>query len=88
MMCSKSRNHTNMMAGKHRIQAFKVAIIILKFLLLSFDVSIPKCIFLIIFGQVIYPNILECRLLVAMYISRLFTKGWLSVLRHVSKAFH
>ena len=75
MVCCRSQNYTNMMIGKHGIQAFEVAVVMSLLLLLSLDVLIPMCIFLIIFGQVIYPNILKCQLLLIVCISRLFTKG-------------
>ena len=52
-----------MMVGKHGIQPFEVVVVMLLFMLLLFDVLVPhKCTSLIIFGQVVCPNILECLL--------------------------
>ena len=63
MMYTRSQNYTNMVVGEHEIQTFRVVVVVMLILLLSFDVFVltsahPP----IIFGKVVCPNILECRL--------------------------
>ena len=40
-MYTRSRNYTNMVFGKHGIQTFKDAVVVLLLLLLLFDVFFP-----------------------------------------------
>ena len=57
------QNYTNLVVGKYWIQKFKVVLVVLLHLLLLFWCFCPhKCTSLIIFGQVLRPNILECQL--------------------------
>ena len=60
---TRLQNYMNMVVGKHGIQTIKVVVVVLLLSMLSFDVFVPhKCICLIIFGQVVSPNILKCQL--------------------------
>ena len=50
------------MVGEHEIQTFKILVVMLVFLLSSFDVFVPTSVTsLIISGQVVCPNILKCQ---------------------------
>ena len=63
MTYTRLQNHTITVVGEHGRQTFKVAVAMLLLLLLSFDVFCPhKCTTLIIFGQMVCPNILICEL--------------------------
>jgi hypothetical protein len=41
MTYTRSQNYTNIVIGEHRVQDFEVVVVVLLFLLLSFDVFIP-----------------------------------------------
>ena len=61
MTYTKLQNYTNMVVGEHGRQTFEVVVVAL----FLFDGFCPhKCTSLIIFGQMVCPNILECQLLV------------------------
>jgi hypothetical protein len=50
------QNHTNMVVGEHGVQTFKVVVVVL-----ALDFLSPQMhTFLIIFEQVVCPNILKC----------------------------
>ena len=61
MIYTTSENYTNMMVGEHGIQTFKVVVVVLLRLLVSFDFSCSqKCTSIIISRQVVCRNILKC----------------------------
>ena len=61
MMYTRLQNYTDMVIGKDGIQIFEVVIVVLLLLLLLFDVFVPTSAHpVIIFGQVVCPNRLEC----------------------------
>ena len=41
MTYTKLQNYTNMLVGEHEIQTFKVMVVLLLLLLLSFDIFVP-----------------------------------------------
>jgi hypothetical protein len=45
----RSQNYTNIVVGKHRLQAFDVVVVMLLLMLLSFDVFVPKSAHLLLF---------------------------------------
>ena len=66
MTYTKLQNYTNMVVGEHGRQTFEVVVVALLLVLFLFDGFCPhKCTSLIIFGQMVCPNILECQLLVS-----------------------
>lgn len=57
------QKYTNLMVGECGILIFKVVVIMLLFLFLSFDVLSPCQVHIpYFFGQIICPNILKCQL--------------------------
>ena len=58
MTYTRSQNYTNKVVGEHGIQTFEVVIIVLLFLLLSFDVLVPTS--AQYFTQVVCPSIPKC----------------------------
>ena len=62
MTYNSLQKYTYMVVGKRGIQTFKVAVVVLLFFLLSFDVFSHKCTSLTIFGQTGCLNILKCQL--------------------------
>ena len=57
MTYTRSQNHTNIaMAGEHGIQTFKVVVVVLLLLFLSFDVFVPTSAHPFFFIKVILPN--------------------------------
>ena len=62
MTYTRLQNYINMVVDKHGIQIFKVAVVVLLLLLLSFDILYPRVHILIIFGQVVCQDFLKCQL--------------------------
>ena len=60
-MYTRSQNYTNLVVGEHTMQVFKVVVVVLFLLLLSFGVFIPTRAYLLLFLDKrfvqIYPNI-------------------------------
>ena len=64
MTYTRLQNYTNiMMVGVQGIQIFEVVVVVLLLLLLFETICPHLCTTLADFGQVVYPNVLECSFL-------------------------
>ena len=61
MTYTRSQNYTNMVVGEHGMQTFEVVVVMLLFFIVFLMFSPHKCTSLLIFGQVVCPNILKCQ---------------------------
>ena len=66
MMYTRLQNHTYMVVDEHGMQTFKVVVVVLLFLVLSFDVFVPTCVQTLLFLKKWFVKIL----LIVNYTSR------------------